>query len=525
MRAFDWVYTIGFCALIGSVPALVAAGIGVQRDAEFAESERRPRRVLAAPALDRGGMARFLASVEGWACDRMPFRGGLVRARASMMGALDMPLNPDAVVVGEDGWMFFGDGVGRGLAQYRGLVTLDGAQLSALQAYFSSVREAAAQAGIPCIIAIAPDKHAIYPEFLPRHLAGRGTGPADQLMSDAAGLDLLDLRPVLLEAKSSSGLPLYYRNDSHWNEFGAYLAYRAVMARIPGARPVEASEGDFRALPPHRGDVGRMAGPALDRDCENAYIRRDFFPGRLQVEDRWKGESLSLPAAEMTSVSHFRSIAVTGSGREGTVLLIGDSFLDNASRYFNNSFGCAVYQHYTEFGDRTVAELLREWRPRALVFEIVQRNLILPTSRFIPASADRAASGHAAHAAVVLPALSLVSAGGAVRDLRDARTDGGDAVLDATGFDPYLVLPPVRPMPAGATVVLELTLPAERLVQLYYQTVDAASFSEERSVRSALSGGRHRIEWRIDAPLNGVFRLDPGNAPGEYRVHRVEFRP
>jgi hypothetical protein len=63
------------------------------------------------------------------------------------------------------------------------------------------------------------------------------------------------------------------------------------------------------------------------------------------------------------------------------------------------------------------------------------------------------------------------------------------------------------------------------LVQLFYQTTGNPVIAEENSVKTALPAGRHVIEWTIDAPLNGIFRLDPGNAPGEYRLHKIEIRP
>ena len=518
MRALDWICSSAFCLAIGAAPLLLATGVGIQGDTDFVELERRPRRSLAAPSWDRRALTAHLGSIEGWASDRMPWRDSLLRARAAWLGLLGMPLDPDAVVVGRDGWLFFGDGVGRGIAQYRGIATLDAARLSDLVSYLRSLREVADAAGIPCVVVIAPDKHAAYPEFLPAYLAGRGHGPADQLMAAMGDGDVLDLRPVMLEAKRTSGLRLYYRNDSHWNEFGAYLAYRAIMARIPGAEPAEAAESDFRLQPPHRGDVGLLAGPAFAGDAENTYIRRDFFSGRLRVDDLVNAKSVSIPATEMTPVSHYRCFEVSGSGRQGALLLIGDSFLDNATRYFNNTFGRAVYRHVTEFGAGSVAELVREVRPHALVFEIAQRNLLLPTSIFIPA-------GGASARPVVLSAGALLAEGHGFRELRDARQDAGDAVLVSTGFDPSFELPPVAPMPSGATAVVELTLPGDRLVQLYYQAPGSPSFAEERSVRAALPAGRHRIEWRIDAPLSGAFRLDPGNAPGEYRIHHVEFRP
>jgi hypothetical protein len=101
----------------------------------------------------------------------------------------------------------------------------------------------------------------------------------------------------------------------------------------------------------------------------------------------------------------------------------------------------------------------------------------------------------------------------------------GALCFTSTGDDPYFHLPPAPSFREGAKVAIELTLPGERLVQLFYQTTDKPEFTEENSVTKILPAGRNRVEWPIKAALNGAFRLDPGNGPGEYRIHKIEIRP
>jgi hypothetical protein len=63
------------------------------------------------------------------------------------------------------------------------------------------------------------------------------------------------------------------------------------------------------------------------------------------------------------------------------------------------------------------------------------------------------------------------------------------------------------------------------MVQLFYQTESGPQITEEQSVQASVPAGRQTLEWRIDRPLNGIFRLDPGNGPGEYAIHNIEIRP
>jgi len=120
---------------------------------------------------------------------------------------------------------------------------------------------------------------------------------------------------------------------------------------------------------------------------------------------------------------------------------------------------------------------------------------------------------------------SLLAESRLVRGIERIRPSLDGLVFTATDNDPYFQLPPAPAMPKGATFAIELTLPADRLVQLYFQTSDEPQFTEKNSVTKALPAGRHLIEWPLDASLNGVFRFDPGNGPGDYRIHKVEVRP
>ena len=99
--------------------------------------------------------------------------------------------------------------------------------------------------GIPYLFVVAPSKHDVYPEFMPDRLNRvRDDSRLDQLMAyieaffPAPPVDILDLRPTLAEARKS-GVRLFHKTDTHWNDRGAWAAYRkAIIASRPrpGAR-------------------------------------------------------------------------------------------------------------------------------------------------------------------------------------------------------------------------------------------------------------------------------------------------
>ena len=66
------------------------------------------------------------------------------------------------------------------------------------------------------------------------------TSRLDQLLAYLSAHDsptkILDLRPVLLENKKN-GQQLYYKTDTHWNEYGVLLAYQEINAALARENP------------------------------------------------------------------------------------------------------------------------------------------------------------------------------------------------------------------------------------------------------------------------------------------------
>lgn len=122
-------------------------------------------------------------------------------------------------------------------------------------------------------------------------------------------------------------------------------------------------------------------------------------------------------------------------------------------------------------------------------------------------------------------AQQMLANSGMGREVDDLRCDGSDLCVRSTGEDPALALPKIA-VESGAEswAVIEITVPRDTIVQLYFQTCDSPHFGERNSVRWRVSAGRHRLVRRIGSGLNGYLRIDPGTARGDYRIHLIEVR-
>lgn len=103
--------------------------------------------------------------------------------------------------------------------------------------------------GCELIYLIAPSVITAYPELVPPEVATQGEGKSklDQTIEilESAGAKVIDVRDTF-EAHKNDAIPLYYNYDSHWTEYGAYLAYvelfNYISEKYPAAAPRKFNE-------------------------------------------------------------------------------------------------------------------------------------------------------------------------------------------------------------------------------------------------------------------------------------------
>ncbi|MFP6583450.1 MAG: DHHW family protein, partial [Candidatus Hydrogenedentota bacterium] len=188
------------------------------------------------------------------------------------------------VVVGQDGWLFFAGYDNRVLADHRGIVSFSEDELMRWKIRLLERRNYLRKRGIEYVFVMAPDKHSIYPEFLPVHVNQvSDQSRADQLVAylqSETDLNIVDPRPALLEAKKSERI--YHKTDTHWNALGAHVAYTEIMDALRPAFPqLQARPRSDYELTSRVTDGRDMAGfLALTFSFEENYIELEpLIPG------------------------------------------------------------------------------------------------------------------------------------------------------------------------------------------------------------------------------------------------------
>jgi alginate O-acetyltransferase complex protein AlgJ len=176
-------------------------------------------------------------------------RGRLITLIANLRVRLGDRVFPK-VIVGDHGWLVY---TGEGdIEDYQKTDEFTPEELASLQTNLDALSARYAERGITLLVLVAPNKNTIYPERVPAQIPVIGTtSRLEQLTAylQAHGkTQILDLRPVLMAAKAER--EVYYATDTHWNGYGAYLAYSAIMNELHKVFPNLAAhpESDFKVV-------------------------------------------------------------------------------------------------------------------------------------------------------------------------------------------------------------------------------------------------------------------------------------
>jgi hypothetical protein len=140
-------------------------------------------------------------------------------------------LGSGPTVEGTDGWFFLSNHYEQEISFATGLKAASPKALDATAELVRRFGEACHQRGARLLFVPAPAKPGIYPDKLP---AGLTPDPARSFLTqleprlDAA--HFLDLRPILTAARS--GPQPFSRLNSHWSDYGGWLAWRAIEVRL-----------------------------------------------------------------------------------------------------------------------------------------------------------------------------------------------------------------------------------------------------------------------------------------------------
>jgi alginate O-acetyltransferase complex protein AlgJ len=299
--------------------------------------------------------------------DHFILRGPIIRKISRAFYTLGISINKK-IIVGQKGWLYLSLD-GDLISKYRGIVKLSPEESDEWIRQMSSRVDFLKEKGIACWLIIVPEKSSIYPHYLPEWCTRVGPSLTDTLiqkLKDQEKINWIDLRPVLDTASKQS--QVYFKYDTHWNDYGAYLAYQHVMQQI---------RKDVNVSPLNQHQV-RFAPEKVNGDLATALSLNDHLGEESPV-----AEIPNSRVIHKTSVADYTKdgwVAVTSNPTCRAVILC-DSYVNVVmSKYLAESFSCSFFKHHN--GMEFNRDLILRHKPNVVLYFVAERYLsaLLPGS-------------------------------------------------------------------------------------------------------------------------------------------------
>ncbi len=286
----------------------------------------------------------------------------LVRAVTDLRVAIGDSLFPNSLI-GKEGWLFqTSEGI---IQNYQNDNPFTEKQLTELQQNLDEVAAIFKKQGTTLVIVVAPTKSSIYPDYMPAELQIiQPQSRFDQLvqyLKQHGQTQILDLRQELIANRKEQ--QVYYKTDTHWTDYGAYIAYREILNTL---QPV------FPDLVPHAlSDFEPVSEGLVSMDLAtqigSVSIKEEKIVLKPRVETKTTWHDLRLDDG--------RWIKMTWNSNENfpNAVIYYDSFLFPYIPWFYDHFSrITAIPHYANGSIWNLSWVIQE-KPDVVIVEIAEK--------------------------------------------------------------------------------------------------------------------------------------------------------
>lgn len=334
------------CALVITIPSFSYA-------LPNNNSEFENRALAAKPELSISNLDSYPSEYETYLEDNMPLKPAVVTNYSQFLyKALRSSLVND-VIIGQDDWLFYGvksyntDVIGTYLDTFE-------YEEENFSRYITAMNEYCRDNGIEFYVMLCPNKEEIYNHYLPSYLANiERESPLDRAAEKLKGNGVNVIYPYdELKSRRDEAL-LYMKQDTHWTDKGAYIAYRQFYQAYFGEQLPDLDEIEFKEVEYYQ-DLAKML------HLENTGIDYDAV-----YKPEITYSSVGLYGNGSSLVIHSDSLS------EKRLVLFGDSFTKATRDFFSRDFTDARFTWSQVFD----THIIEADKPDVVIVELNERTI------------------------------------------------------------------------------------------------------------------------------------------------------
>lgn len=276
-------------------------------------------------------------------------------------------------VPGIKGWLFVGNSADEVYSQHCESMKFSERMFVKKMALLNAIR--AVHSG-EFYFLTGPDKHGIYPEFMDPYIREPGKYRFfDKVRPylEEQGIKVFDSYGVLRSRKDKSEtISLYYTDDTHWNRYGAKIAFDNVMGKIfDDYSPILYTFSFSKHI---NGDLIRNISNPDKNILDDANIT-EYPHQKITVRSIRTGTSKEI-SFDPNNIEQFGSVYENLNGvSDKKVMLITDSYGIFFTPYAVNYFKYVVHMHRQTSEPEEILSVVKTEKPDVILFLNVERSV------------------------------------------------------------------------------------------------------------------------------------------------------
>lgn len=357
--------TIAVC-----VALILTAFSGAFLPDKISESENRTLAQMPKIVMNKSELRKFPILFEVFVNDNFGCRSLLLKINHTILTLFKRPTSK-RVLYGKDGFLFYADE--NSLQDIAGDSYLTSEEKTRWESSLLAKYEWLKEKGIKYRFVVVPDKHSIYSEMLSFK---NKTSRLDDLLNTINPITkefLLDLRPALLKYKNETDRLLYFKKDTHWNNYGAYIGFSEIMKSLRnGAERGLCVEENEKLKDPSNLLLMLTNTKKLQTQLEPNKLKFRFKKetrvSELRILDKYQKQLLNVLADFPMSSGAFQTISSHGIG---TALVLHDSCTVAMQPFLSSIFARVIYV-WCRPDDELFAYLVDQEKPDVVIEERVE---------------------------------------------------------------------------------------------------------------------------------------------------------
>lgn len=370
---FRWlILGIFFCAIFGPATQMIL----VERK-PFSFTEKRVLATFPQTPETSRQMTEFTSGLDSYINDHFGFREWYIYRYQREVRKYFNTIKKIKVYIGLDDWYYYTGA--KNLLDYAGRYPLSDADLSFWLESYREKKNWLKSKGIQYLLVTPPNKQTVYPEFVMsswREVQGKTRlHQLKEVLTENDNATFIDLSPVLISQKGND--LLYYKSDTHWTQYGAYLGYKTLVEKLATMLPGSGFKKDFTFS-----EVTDTCNKEIDICGDLTSMLLDFkpFEESYKVVTNFSPCATELPFNYVLDGINTRKNAPSFTRgcqeKKLKAVVFRDSFLNTMEPFLSENFAEIIYL-WKKYDQDNMEKILEVFQPDIIIEETVERSLFI----------------------------------------------------------------------------------------------------------------------------------------------------